>query len=162
MQISLKDTDSYLVQVKGTFAKVAGVIAITSLTFVTSKQTYGPFGFARGTHFQSHQHGKIVGFFGKSSTAIDQLGVITQIYGANHVAGLPMKTLGPWGGPGGVEFHDGHGHIREIIVHYNKHQVVSLQAGYEQGGMVLHATSHGGVASEGHHAHHVHHTKVIT
>jgi len=159
VQISLKDTDSYLVQVKGTFGKVAGTISITSLTFVTSKRTYGPFGSARGTHFQSYQHGKVVGFFGKSSTSIDQLGVITQIRPESHAPRIQVQHMGPWGGQGGIEFHDGHGVIREIDVHFTKHQVVSLQAAYEQGGMVLHAANHGGTSKGNHHTHH---SKVIT
>lgn len=142
-----------MVYVKGTFGKVAGTLTITSLTFVTSKGSFGPFGSARGTHFQSYQHGKIVGFFGKFSTQIDQVGVITQIRAESQAPKTQMKTIGPWGGQGGVEFHDGHGEIREIVVHYNKHQVVSLQAVYDQGGMELRGGSHG-APSKGNHVHH--------
>jgi len=159
LQISLKDTNSYLVQIKGTFGKVASTISITSLTFITSKRTYGPFGSTRGTHFQSYQHGKIVGFFGRSSTSIDQLGVITQICAESNVPKVQMNYVGRWGGQGGMEFHDGHGHIREINVHYTKNQVVALQVVYKQGGMVLHATNHGGTSREDHH---IHHAKVTT
>lgn len=158
LQIPLKETDSYLIYVEGTFGKVAGVVTITSLTFVTNKRTYGPFGIVRGTHFQTFKHGRIVGFFGKSSTQIDSLGVFTRIRSENSAPKAQIKNVGPFGGQGGVAFHDGHGEIREINVLYTKHQVVSLQVVYKQGGMLLHA-SHHGASSKGSH---VHHTKVIT
>lgn len=134
-------------------------MTITSLSFVTNKRTYGPFGNARGTHFQSFKHGRIVGFFGKSSKQIDSLGVFTRIRSESSASTskAQITNVGPFGGQGGVVFHDGHGEIREINVLYSKHQVVSLEVVYKQGGMVLHA-SHG-ASSKGSH---VHHTKVIT
>lgn len=150
-QISLKDSNSYLVQVEGTYGKVGGVIAITSLTFKTNKGTFGPFGSARGQPFQSYRHGKVVGFFGKSSALVDQLGVISKLRPENKAdVVVSHSQLGPWGGEGGKAFHDGHGHIHEIQIRYRSSQVVSLQVAYAQGDTVLPAVKHG-ESSEGNH-----------
>jgi len=80
MQITLDSNEEHLLQVKGTSGTIAGAPAITSLTLVTNKTTYGPYGCVQGKRFQSSREGKVVGFFGQASTTLHQLGVITSIY----------------------------------------------------------------------------------
>jgi hypothetical protein len=146
IQISLKDSESYLVQVKGTFGKCNGVIAITSLTFITSKATFGPFGTPRGQPFQTYRNGTVVGFFGRAGAFIDQLGVISKLRAGNNSD--VASHVGPWGGNGGKAFHDGQGHICEINIRHSGSQIVALQAAYVQGDIVHMASKHGD-SSEG-------------
>jgi len=140
-------------QVKGTFGKIGGVVAITSLAFITSKGTFGPFGSPRGQQFQSYPYGKVVGFYGKASAFVVEFGVITKLCAGNvsEVAAQTICHVGPWGGVGGKPFHDGQGHIREINVRHCPSHVVSLQVAYVHGdSMMLNASKHGD-SSEGSH-----------
>lgn len=146
---------------------------VTSLTFVTNKNVYGPYGKERGQRFESLSGGKVMGFFGKSGTLLDQLGVLyqfcssrnstqhllsTQSCGAAVNAGKNVITSnddsgvsnngqlvveGPWGGLGGRAFHDGPGRIVEINLTYHKNQINSLQADYEHGGVAFQGRLHG-------------------
>lgn len=136
-------------QVRGTFGKSGGAMAITSLTFITNEATFGPFGSPRGQQFQSC-HGKVMGFFGKASAGIDQLGLITKLRAGSpaDVVSQTTSQLGPWGGEGGQAFHDGQGHIREINVYHSSSHIVSLQVAYAQGDTVLYSARHGD-SSEG-------------
>ncbi len=56
------------------------VVCVTSLTFKSNIKTYGPYGNpGGGTHFKSGI-GQIIGFWGRSCLALDQIGVsITNI-----------------------------------------------------------------------------------
>lgn len=71
--------DEFIVQVKGTIG-MCGAIGdvVTSLIFITNKQVYGPYGNEIGQKFESLSNGKVVGFFGKSGTLLDQFGVLYQ------------------------------------------------------------------------------------
>lgn len=48
---------------------------ITSLTFITNKQTYGPYGLHKGAEFTSYSHRLVTGFYGKADDALHQFGV---------------------------------------------------------------------------------------
>jgi len=114
---------------------------ITSLTFITNKKTYGPFGIVTDKKFESKIHGKVVGFFGRSDEFLDQIGLITEVSPKGYEVVL---SQGPWGGKNGTIFYDGKGTIVGIIVTYNKKHVISLQAIYSQGGAIFKADFHGG------------------
>lgn len=79
VQILVNSSSEYLHQVRGTSGTVNGLHGITSLTLVTNKRTYGPYGALRGKKFQSTPGGKVVGFFGQSGTILNQLGVVTVV-----------------------------------------------------------------------------------
>lgn len=79
-QITLSYPDEYLKQVVGTNEQF-----LNSIAFVTNKTTYGPFGNSEGQKFESRADGVVVGFFGRSGSIIDQLGVLTIEGSADNV-----------------------------------------------------------------------------
>jgi hypothetical protein len=64
--------------VNGTAATTVGrnnpFTVISSLTFKSNKETYGPYGVTGDTPFKSDV-GKIVGIFGREGTCLDRIGV---------------------------------------------------------------------------------------
>lgn len=72
------------------------------------------------------------GFYGKAGVCLDQIGFITQFYSSNLAD--EVVAQGPWGGSKGNSFYGGRGEILEIVVHYNKAQILSLQMAYNQNG----------------------------
>lgn len=155
-QIVFDFPDEHLVQVRGTFGRVpAPGDMVTSLTFITNKKTYGPFGVVRGKLFKSSEGVRIVGFHGKSCAFLDRIGVFTTKEAPPSLSlGSTKKQIrdvlaqGPWGGAGGSAFYDGRGDIVEILVEYTEECVVSLQATYEQGGGVFKTTARFGPGGE--------------
>ena len=75
MQVTLNFPTERLMQVKGTYDPSHFV---TSITLITNKETYGPFGYPRGQHFQSLKNG-VVGFIGRNGRVLDSLGVLTHV-----------------------------------------------------------------------------------
>lgn len=132
-QITLNHPDEYLVQVKGSSHQINGIHIIESLEFITNKQSYGPYGAAKpqGQVRSTQKGGKIVGFFGKSGYFVDQLGVIISFPSKRDDL---LVCQGSWGGPGGSPFSDGRGEIVELVVKYNKTQIISVVVTYEQAG----------------------------
>lgn len=114
---------------------------VTSLTFITNKKVYGPYGTETARKFESKLHGKVVGFFGRSDEFLDQIGVITEITPKDYEV---ILSQGPWGGKNGNVFYDGKGTVVGIIVTYNKKQIISLQAIYNQGAAIFKTDFHGG------------------
>jgi hypothetical protein len=56
-----------------------GPRVLTSITFVSSRGKYGPFGDEIGSYFSSATtEGKVVGFHGRSSQYLDAIGVHMQ------------------------------------------------------------------------------------
>ncbi len=81
MQITFNYPAEYLQQIEGYVGKIPMMLGnrhltgISSITFKSNIKTYGPYGGGGGeTPFKSGI-GKIVGFWGKSGLAIDQIGV---------------------------------------------------------------------------------------
>lgn len=146
MQISF-DAGEYLVQVKGrTGTIVPGGTMVTSLTFVTNKQTYGPFGPVTGSAFETKPHGKVVGIFGRSGTFLDSIGFVTELRPGKA---LPATVkLGPWGGDGGRDFYGGQGDIVRIVVYHSHSQIHGIQTTYEQGGVTFEPVTYGGTGGE--------------
>lgn len=65
-------------EVSGTFGRFrAALDIITSLTFVTNAQSYGPYGQREGTpfHIPVQSSGCIVGFFGRAGWYVDAIGI---------------------------------------------------------------------------------------
>lgn len=166
LQITLQYPDEYVMQVKGstyTWPVIQGTI-VSSLTFITNKKVYGPFGKESEAKFESLPGGRVVGFFGRSGTLIDQFGVLaypssgytttttttTTTYTTSSSVDQERTVYveGPYGGNGGVIFNDGYSRIVEIIITYNKKQVTSLQVAYEHGGSVFKGLRHGIHAGE--------------
>ena len=78
MQLELEYPSEYITAVQGTYDKIFGSDAtvINMLRFKTNKQTSTPFGREAGTAFELKEEGhKIVGFHGKVSDLLHQLGV---------------------------------------------------------------------------------------
>ncbi|CAF1704735.1 unnamed protein product [Brassica napus] len=77
-ELELDYPSEYITAVQGTYEKIFGSDAtvINMLRFKTNKQTSTPFGLEAGTAFELKEEGhKIVGFHGKVSDLLHQLGV---------------------------------------------------------------------------------------
>jgi hypothetical protein len=97
MQVKFRHPDEYLQQIEGSYGTTPAVnkgrddwlvngladttvgpdnyyIVISSLTFKTNKETYGPYGVTGDTPFKTDV-GKIVGIFGRAGTCLDRIGV---------------------------------------------------------------------------------------
>ncbi|PWA44895.1 lectin 3 [Artemisia annua] len=72
------EDDEHITGFSGTYAtNEAGNTYVTSLSFITNKQTYGPTGTPRGTSFLLPvTRGKFVGYFGWFSAGLSSLGAI--------------------------------------------------------------------------------------
>ncbi|KAL8537710.1 hypothetical protein ACS0TY_012744 [Phlomoides rotata] len=76
-QIKLQFPDEFLTSVSGHYSPVVhgGSHVIRSLTFKSSRRTYGPFGVEEGTPFSlPMEGGQIVGFKGKAGWYLDAIG----------------------------------------------------------------------------------------
>ncbi|CAL5079501.1 unnamed protein product [Urochloa decumbens] len=67
----------FITQVSGTIGSYGGVTAVTSIKFVTSLKTYGPWGQEKGTPFTVpvQTNGGIVGFFTRGGSYLNAIGV---------------------------------------------------------------------------------------
>lgn len=80
----LDNANEFIIQIEGSYGiseavTVGGnrVTALKSLTFHTNlKKTYGPYGGEGETSFSSDE-GRVVGFFGRSSLLLDQIGIFS-------------------------------------------------------------------------------------
>ena len=78
LQVKLDYPDEFLTSVHGHFGSLNqwGPNFVRSLSFVSNKKTYGPFGVEQGTHFSVPMSGtKIVGFHGRCGWYLDAIGV---------------------------------------------------------------------------------------
>jgi hypothetical protein len=131
----------YLVQVRGTSAPAACVAydVVTSLTFVTNRTTYGPFGAVVGCQFQSSPHCKVIGFFGKTGRLLDSIGSFT-----NFPDPHSLSAEGPWGGAGGGQFYDRRADRIVAIDVEHQFAIISLNVKYTQGNQGFLSARHGG------------------
>ncbi|CAM0949295.1 unnamed protein product [Alopecurus aequalis] len=69
----------YIKEFSGTTGYHENHLVVSSLKFVTSYRTYGPFGRMQGDDFKSPipNNGIVVGFFGRSGASLDAIGVYT-------------------------------------------------------------------------------------
>ncbi|XP_072954510.1 agglutinin alpha chain-like [Typha angustifolia] len=67
--------DEHLISVEGHYGKFQDWLLIRSLTFVSNRHTYGPYGRQEGTSFSlPADNGQIVGFHVRSGKYIDAIG----------------------------------------------------------------------------------------
>ncbi|KAG6466294.1 hypothetical protein ZIOFF_075904 [Zingiber officinale] len=72
------EEDEYFTSIRGHYGYMRRYLVVKSLTFVSNKATYGPYGKEDGTPFTLHaQGGKIVGFFARCGQYLDAIGVYT-------------------------------------------------------------------------------------
>ncbi|OVA08713.1 Mannose-binding lectin [Macleaya cordata] len=78
-KVTLDYPNEFLTSISGYYASTIlfGPVFLRSLTFVSNRKTYGPFGaHEQGTHFSfSMMNSKIVGFHGRSGWYLDSIGV---------------------------------------------------------------------------------------
>lgn len=123
---------------KGTSGSLSFGDGITSLTFVTNKNIYGPFGCVTLDSFQNPSGQKVTGFFGRACMFLNQLGIFSDAMDYDTMSSSTSDNRaveGPWGGLGGASFYDGAGDIIEMVVAYNDSQVVSFQTTYAHSGL---------------------------
>lgn len=82
-KVELDSGDEIIVAIEGFYGAVKGtdgLEVVTSLSIFTNRRKYGPFGEKEtGTHFSSTlSGGKVVGFFGRSGTYLNAIGVHTE------------------------------------------------------------------------------------
>lgn len=96
-EVSLSD-DEYLVTISGT----VGVFpvyypdqqVVTSITFVSNKSSYGPYGDGGGTRFSLPlEGGRIAGFFGRCGEYLDAIGVNVVSSGSQLGTALVLYML---------------------------------------------------------------------
>lgn len=153
VQITFEQPDEYLVQVRGTTGRVPSQqgVVVTSITFVSNKRTYGPYGSASGGEgFESvrHENGRVVGIFGRATSCVHSIGFRTARV-EELAESETVVVQEAWGGQGGAEFYDGGGDVTEVVVSYNDRHVVSLQATYKRGGQTFKGVQHGGENGRG-------------
>ncbi|MFS7913619.1 putative jacalin-like lectin domain-containing protein [Helianthus anomalus] len=69
--------DEEIIEINGKVGTFENLNLVTQLTFVTNKQTYGPYGTNGGTDFSCPiAKGKVVGFFGRYGAYLDAIGVV--------------------------------------------------------------------------------------
>ncbi|XP_050939157.1 jacalin-related lectin 3-like isoform X1 [Cucumis melo] len=80
-QVVFEFPNEYLVSIHGYYKSELGTIVIRSLTFETSKTSYGPFGNEDGTNFSFPTAGlKIVGIHGRSNTShLNAIGLLVTL-----------------------------------------------------------------------------------
>ncbi|GAV61504.1 Jacalin domain-containing protein [Cephalotus follicularis] len=106
----------HLTSISGSYGNYRNHLMITSLTFTTNRNTYGPYGTTSGTatSFDVPVHACIVvGLHGRAGWYIDAIGIYVKPWDLGE-----RITMGPWGGDGGnpFSFIASHG-INEIIIH---------------------------------------------
>ncbi|KAL1225461.1 Jacalin-related lectin 8 [Cardamine amara subsp. amara] len=125
--------NEYITSVEGTFNKTRNFVALTSLTFKTSKKsTSQTFGSAIGTEFVLWKHDNvIVGFHGSDGVAFDNIGV--------YFAPMPPTKSELQGGPGGGnKWDDGPNYgVRKVYVTFTKDYIKSMDIDYDQVGKVV-------------------------
>ncbi|XP_050366078.1 jacalin-related lectin 3 [Argentina anserina] len=76
--VKLDYPEEFLTSVHGHYGKISdwGAVSVRSLTFISNKRSYGPFGMEQGTYFSLPvtPGNKIVGFHGKSGWYLDAIG----------------------------------------------------------------------------------------
>jgi hypothetical protein len=132
------ESDEYLVQVTGTQGIAYGTLRlVTSLTLITNKRSYGPYGAASGCSFQTLPNAQVLGFFGRCGWMVDQLGAFVAR------PSRPLFAGKAWGGAGDSAFYEGRGEIGQITVVYTGEYISRLQVTYLQGGESFEAPTHG-------------------
>ncbi|XP_030446659.2 jacalin-related lectin 3 [Syzygium oleosum] len=94
-RVKLDYPDEFLTSVHGHYGKLNewGPVLVRSLTFVSNRKTYGPYGVEQGTYFSfPATSGKIVGFHGKAGWYLDAIGVYLKPYQKEKSSGTLVHT----------------------------------------------------------------------
>ncbi|KAK1661012.1 hypothetical protein QYE76_049171 [Lolium multiflorum] len=74
------EQDEYLIDMKGKLGDCKGSYRLRSLTLVSNRRTFGPYGTEEGAPFElPAAGGRIVGFHGRSGTFLDALGTYVKM-----------------------------------------------------------------------------------
>ncbi|KAF8089114.1 hypothetical protein N665_0517s0002 [Sinapis alba] len=147
-EFSVNYPNDNITAVGGTYKHIytTNTTLITSLYFTTSRGLTSPlFGEMKGTEFEfkSDNGGKLLGFHGRASYAIDAIGAYFDT-GSKQV--VPVK-MGPLGGEGGNEFNDvGFDGVKKVAVGADNLSVTYIKIEYVKDGKVEireHGTSRG-------------------
>nr|KAJ0210460.1 hypothetical protein LSAT_V11C400207350 [Lactuca sativa] len=100
--------DEHFIGITGTVGVYEGYTVITSLSFLTNKKNYGPYGTNKGTSFSLPiTKDSFVGLTGNYGAYIDSFSVILQSSSVGNIFSTNMASnkiyVGPWGGKGGVK-----------------------------------------------------------
>ncbi|KAM7468839.1 hypothetical protein LguiA_007022 [Lonicera macranthoides] len=69
----------YLISISGTYGNFDSLVTITSLSFTTNRDTYGPFGTGSGTSFSIPiNNNMVVGFYGRASYYLNAFGIFVK------------------------------------------------------------------------------------
>lgn len=142
-----------------------GPTVVKSITFHTTKRSYGPFGEQQGFAFSSGTNGVVVGFHGRKGYFVNGIGVhvlegkplLSQPHPDPYdmsamknevVWGMPrepaLHDIGPWGGEGGQPWDDGvYAGVRKIRLTRSGEAICSIQIEYDRNGHSLWAAPHG-------------------
>lgn len=72
--------DEYLISVKGHLGTIYDRLSVRSLTFISNRRTYGPYGKEEGAPFElPAAGGRIVGFHGRSDSYLNALGTYVKM-----------------------------------------------------------------------------------
>lgn len=87
LQVKLDFPDEYLTMIRGHYGSFVSFdkVYVRSLTFMSNKRKFGPYGVELGTIFSfPATEGKIVGFHGRSGLYLDAIGV--------YLKPMPIQT----------------------------------------------------------------------
>ncbi|KAF7027097.1 hypothetical protein CFC21_039169 [Triticum aestivum] len=74
------ELDEYLISVKGHLGTIYDRLSVRSLTFISNRRTYGPYGKEEGAPFElPAAGGRIVGFHGRSDSYLNALGTYVKM-----------------------------------------------------------------------------------
>ncbi|KAI9071821.1 hypothetical protein K1719_046215 [Acacia pycnantha] len=77
--VTINGPSEHLKSISGTYGEYKRHQVITSLSFITNLDTYGPFGTASGTSFTIPIQGSLViGFYGRAGYYLDSIGIIVK------------------------------------------------------------------------------------
>ncbi|KAA8544823.1 hypothetical protein F0562_019586 [Nyssa sinensis] len=135
--VKLEYPGEYLISLSG-YYDVEGDHVVSSLTFLSNKQQYGPYGSGKEEYFSFPlSSGKIIGFHGRSSDHyLHSVGAYLEPY--------PSVFIGPFGGVNGREWDDEiYTTVRQLIIFYGSSVVESIQIEYDKNGHSKCSDRHG-------------------
>ncbi|KAK8960958.1 hypothetical protein KSP40_PGU015189 [Platanthera guangdongensis] len=129
---------------------------ISSLTFLSNRTKYGPYGPEEGAPFSFNtSNGEIIGFYGTSGDFLHSVGCHVKPSAVNSRDSvlLPLSELaldpGPWGGVNGKPFDDGLNEtVKKILLSRKDKFISSIQIEYEFHGEVISSATRGSLGLE--------------
>ncbi|XP_018487549.2 jacalin-related lectin 34-like [Raphanus sativus] len=135
-------SDEYITIVEGYYDKILGSDGLTSLTFHTNKNTYGPYGLQGSTHFDIKAEGyKITGFHGRAGDTITAIGVYLAPVGT-----IPLTPAEPTEKleDGRTTWDDGvYDKVKKVFIGLGQDGIASVKFEYINGSQVVYGVEHG-------------------